>query len=284
MRSKRASNVANAIIKRLRIENASEIQIKDIAMELGAYVRERILEGSEARLVRKGKLGIITVNTAIPEEGRKRFAIAHELGHLELHGSSQLVFCTEADMCVWNEDKQQEMEANDFAAALLMPESIFVKYRKVEPPNIDTVIQLAREFKTTLTSTALRYVQLSIEPCAVVISRDGIIGWYQKSEDFRFHVRVGEQLSHFSHASGFFKGIAPPAKPERVPADGWLAGNISEEAEIFENSFPLGNYNVVLSLLWVNEDIRYNSKYNEDEEPEFDLRNRFTPDGKRWRW
>jgi len=283
MRSKRASNGAKEIIKRLRIENASEIHVKDIAMELGAYVRERTLEGSEARLIRKGKLGIIAVNTAIPEEGRKRFAIAHELGHFELHRNSQLIFCTENDMCVWNEDKQQEIEANDFAAALLMPESLFLKYRKVEPPNMDAVIRLAKEFRTTLTSTALRYVQLSIEPCAVVVSRDGMIRWYQKSEDFQFHVRVGERLSHFSHAAGFFKGVTPPAKPERVLADGWLAGNISEDAEIFENSFPLGNYNIVLSLLWVNEDIRYNSRY-EEEESEFDLRSRFTPDGKRWRW
>jgi len=283
MRSKRASNGVREIIKRLRIESASEIHIKDIAMELGVYVRERILEASEARLVRKGNLGIITVNAGIPEEGRKRFAIAHELGHFELHRNSQLVFCTENDMCVWNEDKRQEIEANEFAAALLMPESLFTKYRKVEPPNMDAVIRLAKEFRTTLTSTALRYVQLSVEPCAVVISRDGIIRWYQKSEDFHFHVQVGERLSPFSYAAGFYKGVAPPAQPERVPADSWLAGNISEDAEIFENSFPLGNYNVVLSLLWVNEEIRYNARY-EEEEPEFDLRSRFTSDGKRWLW
>lgn len=285
MSSGKPDEKAKEIIKELRIENPSEIHITDIAMELGALVRERALEGSEARLVRKGNHGIITVNAAIPEEGRKRFAIAHELGHFELHGNSQLVFCSESDMYVWNENKSQEMQANSFAAALLMPEPLFIKYRKVEPPNMNTVMWLAKEFKTTLTSTALRYVQLSIEPCAVVISQEGTIRWYKKSAYFDFHVKVGQALSRFSYACGFFKGIAPPAKPERAPADSWLAGNISEEAEIFEHSLPLRNYNVVLSLLWIDEDIRTASRsYDEEEEPEFDMRTPFTSDQKRWRW
>jgi hypothetical protein len=253
-------------------------------MELGVFTRERILEGSEARLVRRGRNGIIAVNSAIREEGRKRFAIAHELGHFELHSNSQLVFCSEGDMHVWNDNKSQEVEANSFAATLLMPELFFIKYRKSEPPNMDTVMWLAREFRTTLTSTALRYVQLSIEPCAVVISRDGMIKWYEKSTDFDFHVKVGQALSHFSYAYGLFKGISAPTKPERVPADSWLAGGIAEEAEIFEHSLLLQSYNVVLSLLWINEDIYSTSKYNDDDEPEFDLRSPFASNTKRLRW
>ena len=82
---------AKEIIKALQIRYHSEIYIRDIAMERGAYVRERSLEGSEGRLVRKGDRGIITVNRWISEEGRKRFAIAHELGHFELHSDSQLI-------------------------------------------------------------------------------------------------------------------------------------------------------------------------------------------------
>ena len=60
---------------------------------LGAYVRERQLEGCEAKLVRKGSMGIICVNETIPEEGRKRFAIAHEIGHFILHPGTQLILC-----------------------------------------------------------------------------------------------------------------------------------------------------------------------------------------------
>lgn len=284
MDSTRPSDKAGEIIESLRIENPSEIHVRDIAMELGAFVRERMLERSEARLVRKGSLAIITVNSGIPEEGRRRFAVAHELGHFKLHTNSQLIFCSETDMYIWNENKPQEIEANEFASSLLMPKRIFVKYRKSEPPNMNTVMELAREFRTTLTATALRYVQLSIEPCAVVISKDSIIRWYKKSTDFDFHVKVGEALSSHSYAFDFYKGINPPIKPDKVPADAWLAGNIDKEAEIFEHSLPLPNYNVVLSLLWINEDIHSAFRQRDDDEPEFDLTNPFTCDQKRWRW
>jgi hypothetical protein len=42
----------------------------------------------------------------------------------------------------------------------------------------------------------------------------------------------------------------------------------------------------VLSLLWVLEEIKlpYRRYDRDEDEPEFDLTNPFTPDGKRWRW
>lgn len=274
---------AKEIVNTLRIENPSEIHVKDIAMVFGAFVREKLLEGSEGRLLRKDGRAIITVNAGIREEGRKRFAIAHELGHFQLHTSSQLIFCSETDMFVWREDKLQEREANEFASSLLMPEHIFIRYRKLEQPNLNTVLELAGEFRTTLTATALRYVQLSIEPCAVVISKDRTIKWYKRSDDFEFHVRVGETLSPFCYASNFYKETSMPAIPEKVPADAWLAGEIDPEAEIFEHSLPIPSYNVVLSLLWINEEIgRSSRQYDSDDE--FDLTNSFTRDNKRWRW
>lgn len=286
MGSTLSSAKAKGIIQSLQIRNPSEIHVRDIAMERGAFVRERSLEGSEARLVRKGGLGIITVNSTIPEEGRKRFAIAHELGHFELHSASQLILCSEEDMFIWNESKSQELEANEFAANILMPEEIFARFIKPEQPNMDKVRELAREFRTTLTATVLRYVQLSIEPCAVVISKDGVIKWYTKSTSFNFHVKVGEKLSPNTYAFDFYDGVDLSERPQKAPAYAWLSGNIDEEAEIYEHSSALASYGVVLSLLWIHDEIRpaFRRYGDDDEEPEYDLTNPFTPDGKRWRW
>jgi len=280
------SGKAEEIIKNLQIREPTEIHIMEIAMERGAFVRERHLDGSEARLVQKGNLGIITVNSTIPEEGRKRFAIAHELGHFELHNTSQLILCSEEDMFIWNESKSQELEANEFAASILMPEEIFTRFIKPEQPHMSKVIELAQKFRTTLTATALRYVQLSIEPCAVVISKDGIVKWYKKSTSFNFHVKVGEKLNPYTYAFDFYDGVDLPDRPQKAPAYAWLYGNINEEAEIFEHSLALASYGVVLSLLWIHDEIRYTFKrYEDDDEyPKYDLTNPFTPDGKRWRW
>jgi Zn-dependent peptidase ImmA (M78 family) len=281
-----ASVRAAAIIESLQIRNPDEICVRDISMERGALVRERHLEGSEGRLVRKGRIGIITVNKSIPEKGRKRFAIAHELGHFELHRDSQLILCTEEDMYLWNESKEQELEANEFAGSILMPRDIFIRYCEHQSPNINYISEIACEFRTTLTATALRYAQISSESCAVVVCEHGTIRWYKKSGSFNYHVKVGERLSPHSHAFDHFDGVDMPKEPEKVPASAWLAGDLEEEAEIMEHSLALGSYGVVLSLLWLFEEIRppHRGYERQDDAPEFDLMNHFTPDGKRWRW
>lgn len=280
------SGRAASIIHERNIRYPSEIYVRDIAMSLGVYVRERELEGCEARLVRKGDMGIITVNENIPEEGRKRFAIAHEIGHFILHTGTQLILCDEDDMHVWKESKTRELEANEFAASLLMPYEIFNRFIKTGQPTFDGISDVAKEFRTTLTATALRYVGFSKEPCALVISRDGTIKWYRKSDSFNFHVRVGEKLSFDTFAFDFFDGVELPKDPDSVPARAWLAGEIDEESDIIEQSISLGNYGVVLSLLWIWDDVRTTYKrYDEEpDEPEFDMTNPFTPDGKRWKW
>jgi Zn-dependent peptidase ImmA (M78 family) len=280
------SERAASIIQDLNIKYPSEIYIRDIAMSLGALVRERDLQGCEARLVRKGNMGIISVNAHIPEEGRKRFAIAHEIGHFILHRGTQLILCNEDDMWLWKENKTQEIEANEFAANLLMPQEIFVRLIKQGQPTLDTISDLAKDFRTTMTAAALRYVSFSKEPCAIVFSKDGVIKWYRKSSSFNFHVRVGEKLSFDTYAFDYFDGVKIPKEPESVPARAWLAGEINEESELFEQSLSLGSYGVVLSLLWVYNDVKATyCRYDEEpNDPEFDLTNPFTPDGKRWRW
>ena len=275
---------AGTIIQSLNIRAPAEIDIKDISMERGAFVRERNIDGAEAWLVRKGSKAIITVNSKLHEQGRKRFAIAHELGHFELHNDSQLVICSDVDMYAWNRSKSQEIEANEFASCILMPEAIFSRYVKREAPNMDRVSELSSEFRTTLTATAIRYVQLSSEPCAVAISKNCTIKWYKKSDSFGFHLKVGEKLSPDTHAFDYFDGIVLPVRPRKVPAAGWIKGEIDPDAEIIEQSIALISYDVVLSLLWIDKEIRRQFQERDDEEPEYDLTDKFTPDSKRWQW
>jgi len=275
---------ANTIIQSLQIRYPSEINIEEISMERGAYVRERDIDGAEAWLVRKGSKAIITVNSKLYEQGRKRFAIAHELGHFELHNDSQLVICSDEDMYVWNRSKSQEIEANEFASCILMPEVIFSRYIKKEAPNMDRVSELSGEFGTTLTATAIRYIQLFIEPCAVAVSKNGKLNWYKKSDSFGFHLKVGEKLSPDTYAFDYFDGKELPTRPRKVPAIGWIAGEIDPDGEIIEHSVALKSYDVVLSLLWIDKEIHRKFQERDDDEPEYDLTDKFTPDGKRRWW
>lgn len=279
-----ASLKAKAIIQSLRIRYSSELDINVIAMERGAYVREKDIDGAEAWLVRKGSRAIITINSRLYEPGRKRFAIAHELGHFELHHDSQLVICSDEDMYAWNRSKSQEIEANEFASCILMPETIFSRYVEKEAPNMDKVSELSGKFGTTLTATAIRFTQLSPEPCAVAISKNCILKWYKKSDSFGFHLKVGEELSPDTYAFDFFDGGELPTRPRKVMANAWIEGDIDPDGEIIEHSVALKSYDVVLSLLWIDKEIRRSFQDRDEEEPEFDLTDKFTQNGKRWQW
>jgi hypothetical protein len=66
---------------------------------------------------------VVVVNAAEPET-RRRFTIAHELGHWIcqcLEGSAEPVMCRDKDLST-AADRAREREANVFAAELLMPE------------------------------------------------------------------------------------------------------------------------------------------------------------------
>jgi hypothetical protein len=239
-------------------------------------VRDELLEGSVARLVTVGRRGMITVSSTIREIGRRRFAIAHELGHLELHGDkSDLNLCLEKDIePQWSRrEDDPEREANDFASSLLMPEKLFIPRCEERTPSLSIVERLASEFVTSLTATTVRYVALSREPCALVYSQARQIKWYRASRDFGFHVRGGEDVDRYSIADDCFKGRRTPGRPTSVDASCWLApGGFKKDALIKEDSWSFPNYNAVLTLLWIDQDI----------ESEYELRESFTPDG-RWR-
>ena len=118
----------------------------------------------------------------------------------------------------------------------------------------------------------------------MAISSNCTLRWYKKSESFGFHLKVGQKLSSDTYAFDYFAGKELPKKSRRVPATGWIAGDIDPDGEIIEHSVALKSYGVVLSLLWVDKEIRFRFKKRDDEEPEFDMTDKFTPDGKRWQW
>ena len=97
-------------------------------------------------------------------------------------------------------------------------------------------------------------------------------------------MKVGQKLSSNTYAFDSFDGKELPIRPRSVPADAWIAGDIDPDAEIIEHSVALKSYDVVLSLLWVDKEIRFRFQKRDDEEPEFDMTDKFTPDGKRWQW
>lgn len=246
---------ACAIIRALNIRDASELSIEDIAWARGALVIENGLRGADARLVHTPGVrpAIIRVNKQITPNGRKRFAIAHELGHFELkHNPGSPTECAEKDFLLWYKSQNQtEVEANIFAAELLMPESMFRPQLEKALPSMHLIESLADQFQTTLTATAIRYIDLCEERCALVFSSHGKVVWFRRSPEFHHWISPGRNLSNNTHAIDFFRSGAMSEKMETVRLDAWADGNVTELQTIQEISRALPSYSSVLTLLWM---------------------------------
>ena len=80
---------------------------------------------------------------------------------------------------------KQELEANEFASELLMPEKLFLNEAKDKKITPLLIKQLAEKFKTSLTATVFRYMQLDLHPICLVFIENGIVKYWKKSEELR---------------------------------------------------------------------------------------------------
>lgn len=246
---------AREIIKSLCIEDASNLDIEAIAMERGAIVKEGTLKGAEGRLSSLGTYGLITVKSDIPELGRKRFVIAHELGHFELHRKKAMTFsCSDTDFNEWLKTTSLEVEANHFAAELLMPENIFKKKVCSADLSIELLQALKEEFQTSLTATCIRIVSFLPE-YTLVCSENGKIKWFFLNKDeFPNYLHLRGDLHPESYAYDFFYGEEPPRKFIEVSPEAWVDDyRYKGSSKVMEMSIGNKTYNQVLSFIYIND-------------------------------
>lgn len=111
--------------------------IEEVVHKLGGSIRESssvdfLADGS----VRRDGDKFLIIISPFQSEERKKFTIAHELGHLFLHMgyriNDELWDGTEDSTYYCSEESLLEYQANEFAAALLMPEK---KYKEIMDKN-----------------------------------------------------------------------------------------------------------------------------------------------------
>lgn len=246
----RAQAAAWRLTKRFGFLHPREIVVEDIACARGVLVVPGKPEGCEARLTRRGKRGTICVRGDLDETGRRRFSIAHELGHWEMHDSSQWFACSAADLRDYR-TSPEEVEANTFAAELLMPTSM-VRPRCEKPvPTLQLSKAIADEFNVSLTAASIRVLNLTRHECLLVASQDRQIKWWiPKTDRFGVWLRKGQALHRESLAWHASIGDADETIIEEVPIDAWFPDRPrNAEFSVSEQSLWLQRYNIVLTLL-----------------------------------
>jgi Zn-dependent peptidase ImmA (M78 family) len=250
----RAKGTAFRLTREYGIEHPREIDLEAMAEDKGVTVVDAPLYGLEARLLRHGDYGIIRVRAGIPELGRRRFAIAHELGHWLLHaGVSQLFLCTSENIRDYK-NHAVEIEANMFAAELLMPTRLFQKSIKNMEPTIENIGACAEEYRTSLTSTAVRFAELSTYRTIVVLSKSGRVNWWRpKLDGSHPWIQIGAPL-HSESLAKYCTVADRVSSIEAVPTEAWLEDNwFSRQVEVTEQSTLLPGYDTVLTVLTLTD-------------------------------
>jgi len=233
-----------------------EMVLEDLAMAMNIFVVDARLDSAAARLVRKGDYGLIRVSDQLRYSGHRRFAIAHEIGHFQLHKKvSQLLACTDADMQASYQSSPYEIEASIFAGALLMPTEVFRERVGRQVPKATVIKNLAQQFDTSLTATALRYVETSKDYVAFVVSEKGRILWWRVSESFGNHnlwLESGNAIPRYSAAAAYFHDGKTSDGPIEVDLRDWLGEMPGIVAGyVYEQAIPLPQFDQVISIIWL---------------------------------
>ncbi|MFT3742641.1 MAG: ImmA/IrrE family metallo-endopeptidase [Gammaproteobacteria bacterium] len=99
---------------------------------------------------------VILVNSRDNYE-RQRFTIAHELGHFKLHWNQQREF---VDYRIPGVRNKKELEADEFAACLLMPEENFKKAWEYTKGNYE---KLSKIFLVSFAAIGMRAFNLKLQ-------------------------------------------------------------------------------------------------------------------------
>lgn len=217
---------------------------------LDVSYRECPLDGCLGMTLRlSGNTGVMVASN-IPEEGKKQFTAAHELGHVTIPSHSQIntFRCTNNDL-MDNSKKPQEIEANQFAAEWLMPLEIFKPRCKKLDPGFDIISELAYEYNVTLTAATTRFVDVTDHEVMLVVSANGMMKYFRPSQHFSYKLDFGKLPN--TYVRNNLLGRPIPEEFMAVSSDEWFMGSQPESGEVLEYSVKLGDYDTVLTMLWV---------------------------------
>lgn len=168
-RPNRAEQVAIDLLERIHVD-APPVDVEAIARQLDVDVRFEPLDGGLSGALYRAEDGhaVLGVNNWHVET-RQRFTIAHELGHLLMHPDELFV-----DGVLKRDDesslaiKSHEIEANSFAAELLMPRKLILEEinralaTNATPDPKRLVEQLARLFDVSEQALQFKLMNLGL--------------------------------------------------------------------------------------------------------------------------
>lgn len=259
-RLKMAKQGAEAFLKK---EGISTLPIDPFAIAASRNIEVKpkpdTAGGVSGMLLRHGDEFGILYATHVRSEGFQRFSVAHELGHFFLDGHIDHILPNEGihtSHAGFVSGDPYELEADQFAAGLLMPSLPFKRALGKHEPGLRSVEALAELCKTSLTATAIRYAEITDDAVAVIISTGQFVDfcfmsdtmkslpkltWLKKGTRINPNTVTGKLASDS-------QAVTSGARLEKeIDISDWLGGIRPVSAT--EEVVGLGEYGKVLTVL-----------------------------------
>ncbi|QNN23366.1 ImmA/IrrE family metallo-endopeptidase [Planctomycetales bacterium ZRK34] len=233
--------------------------------EIEIATRDGMEPGVSGFLMRVGNAFGIYHSSRIQNDGFIRFSIAHELGHYFLPGHCDALFmngnCVHESRSGTFSGNDYERQADFFAAALLMPESLFLPALRNAGSGFHAIGRLQHLCQTSITATAIRYARFAEDPIAVIISEGTSISCSFQSEAFKeihgtHFFRKGTPVPAGTCTAEFNKDSQKVRRSSKAGAwaslDDWF--DDAPQIEIKEDVVGLGSYGKTLTLLFLDDD------------------------------
>jgi Zn-dependent peptidase ImmA (M78 family) len=246
----------------VRDENlALPIDLFALAKSRGILVEAKpsAAKGVSGMLLRVGDDFAIGYATHINSNGFQRFSIAHELGHYFL-GHADTMFrggkTVHESQAGFGSREQIELEADHFAAGLLMPAELFKQEAGRHSDGLVAIEKVAERCQTSITSSAIRYAELTDVAVAIIISTGSSVDYCFASRSLRGirgyrHPLKGSVLPRDSLTRDFNQTASNIAEAKRSDDDADLIAwfHADDEIDASEEVIGLGDYGKTLTII-----------------------------------
>lgn len=249
---------ARELLKQYGITDITTLDLSDLAYARNAVIIETENLAGDGRTIFGDKFSLIKINKNIEYLGKKRFTIAHEIGHVELHKNIQPLFVDDDSTLEYFQKGHQETEANEFASELLMPEFQFKKECEGKKFSPDLLRALSEKFQTSITSVAYKFFEHGNHPICLVYSFNNKVRYRRWPEGYDHFLLDFTNLPppEGSVAHEFFnEGKIYPKNQSKqqiwkstwFDLKHWESDN---NYNFFEYCIVTPKYNTVLSVIW----------------------------------
>lgn len=258
------------LLAELAIDSPSDIDIEAIAQYCKATVIYEPMEGCEARILGVGDRAVITVNELSSRE-RQRFSAGHELGHW-MHDRGRASFMCDDKVFhrEWS-SRNPEARANGYSANLLLPLSMFTPRARDREITFATARELAADFETSLTATAIRLVEHGSFPSMVVCNGSRGRLWFKRGPSIPESLWPTDRVGPSTVAFDVLRGERSPGKAVDVRASAWFDQEDAESYWIREDAVRVAP-DTVLSLIWWADEQQLIDLESDDPDTSLDLR------------